>query len=200
MKDLDAILQNLLCSNMPELISNKIDEALDSFDIDAVIVFSHREFNDCICRFIRQIYGNGLIFPKALDSRTALMEAISLLEQHYESQGAAGYDAAYLDTVDESGKGIHFVLRELAELVKSIEISRWLESCYVFIIDPIDKDQHLEIIIDLLRKHPIHIPDSIRMGNPASFIRYYRDLIELVVSIERFSMQLAGPVKNLEPN
>jgi hypothetical protein len=200
MKNLDTILQNLLCSSMPELIGRKIEEASDGFDIDTLAVSNHQEFNDCISRFIGHIYENGLVFAKILDSRTSLSEAISLLEQHYENQGTSGYDAAYLDAIDESGKGIQFVLRGLTELVKTLEVSRWLESYYASIIDPVDKGQHLKIIIDLVKKYPIHFPDNIREGNPARFINYYQDLIELVVSVEKLSAQLAGLGRNLGPN
>lgn len=200
MTALDTILRILLCTSKPELISNKIDEALDSFDIDAFIVSNHQEFNDCISSFIRHIYNNGLVFPKILDSRKALSEAISFIEQYYEHQGGCGYDAAYLDAIDESSRGIQFVLRELAELVKTIEVSRWLDSCYASNIDPIDKNQHLEIIIHLFGKYSPYFPDNILKGNPARFIKYYRDLIDLVLSGEKFSAQLAGHGRNFWPS
>jgi hypothetical protein len=200
MYDLEMIFQVLLISDVPEKISKRINETIDSFCAGGIDVSDHQTFNDCISRFIGQIYKNGLVFPKTLDSRTSLAEAISLIEQHYESQGASGYDAAYLDAVDKSGKGIEHVLRELADFIKSTEIAHWLNSFYLSNIDPIDKNRHLEIIIDLLKKYPLHLPDNIRKGNPARFIRYYRDLIELVVSSEKFSGQLVSSGRNIGPN
>jgi hypothetical protein len=197
MTNLDVILSTLIDSDMPESISQKIDETLNSFNIDALFVSSHEEFNDCIGGFIRQIYGNGLVLSKTLDSHTALAEAINILEQYYENQGASGYDAAYLDVIDETGKGIQFVLRELAELVKAMEVSRWLNSVYISLIDPIDKNQHLEIVKSLLEKYSDHFSTGIKESSPVSFIKSYRELIEIVISSENLNRHIIGSKRNL---
>jgi hypothetical protein len=200
MYDLDMILRTLSISDMPEMISQRIKETMDSFFAGGIDVSDHQKFNERISEFVRQIYGNALMFPRMLKSDAVLAEAINLLDQYYESPGGRGYDAAYLEAVDKPGKGIEHVLRELADFMKSREITHWLNSFYLSNIDPIDKNLHLEIVKSLLGKYFNHLPDSIRERNPASFIKYYRNLIDLVVSSEKFSGQLASSGRNIGPN
>jgi hypothetical protein len=195
MDETNAILDTLIKSEVPEQISGRIDAAFESFILMKYTVKSHQDFNCCIADFIQHIYKNGLLQAKLLCHKTAIEEAIDLLERYYDSQGARGYDTAYLDALEDSGGGVDSVLRQISEILKGVEISKWINSYFVSVIDPLDKDQHLEIIKTIFGNYPSHFPKLMTNGNPARFISLYRELIESIVSSEKSLSQIAGPKK-----
>jgi len=190
MSKLESILTILINSEIPNIISKKIEIATADFATSPTKIANYQEFNYQIAEYIRWIYREGLIVPIFLNDRQAFSEAISLLDGYYDSQGAIGYDAAYFDAIDESGKGIGFVRQEIAESIKAIELNRWVDSLFLTIIDPLDKQQRLELVKALLKKYADDLPENIQNGNPAQFANYYRQIIELVVSGERFAQSL----------
>ncbi len=192
MDKINAILDTLIKSEVPEQISGRIDATFESF-ILKYTVKSHQDFNRCLADFIQYFYKNGLLQAKSLCHKTALGEAIDLLELYYDSQDAIGYDAAYLDAVGNSGKGIGFVLQKIAEIIKTREIAQWQNSVFLSTIDPLDKNRHLEIVEVIIGKYGALFPDEIRSEKPVCFIDLYRELIIIIVSSEKQIRQIASP-------
>lgn len=190
MNYVDSIILELVEAVTPRMISDKIDSTFGSFQLPAIRITSHQEFNGEIAHFIQHIYLRGITKPITLDNRKALTEAIYLLDSNYESSGAAGYDAAYLEVVDESGKGLDYVLTQLAETVKNLEAQKWINAFYLQNINPIDKRKHFEIIKYLFEKYPEYFPDNIKVGNPIRFCKHYRELIATVLQSESFIRHL----------
>jgi hypothetical protein len=200
MYDISIILKTLINSEIPDQISQKIDSAYEAFEKTQITIRSHRDFNECIAAIVWHIYLNGLLLPKNLGKDAGLGEAIGILEHHYDNQNATGYDAAYLDAVEDTGKGIEFVLQKIAEIIKAMEIAQWQNSVFFSTIDPLDKNRHLEIVRVLLEKYGTRFPENIRFANPVRFIGLYREIIESVVSSEKLIRQIASPSKYLNIN
>ena len=190
MEKLESILTILINSDVPDIISKKIEIAIKDFEASPTKIAHHQEFNYQIAEYIRWIYRKGLIIPISLNDRQAFSEAVNLLDSYFDSLGTGGYEAAYLDAIDEMGKGIGIIRQEIAEIIKTIEISRWVDSLFFTIIDPLDKQQRLEVIKALLEKYAGDLPENIKKGNPAQFANYYRQFLELAASGERFTRSL----------
>ena len=190
MRKLDTILMALINPEVPDLISKKIESAAESFEASSPQIVCHQEFNRHVAEYIQFICKEGLGLPIFLKTKQALSEGISLLDNYYGSLGTGGYEAAYLDAIDDMGKGIGFVRREMAKIIKTIEINRWVDSLFLTTIDPLDKQQRLEVVKALLEKYAGDLPENMKKGNPAQFANYYRQLLELAVSAERLTRSL----------
>jgi hypothetical protein len=192
MFDVDVLLKTLIDSEIPDQISQKIDAAYETFDRPHITINCHRDFNEYIAAFVRHIYISCILLPKNLSKDAGFGEALGILETYYDNHGATGYDAAYLDAIGESGKGIKFVLREIAEIIKAKEFAQWLNSVFISTIDPLNKNHHLEIVRVLLEKYGTRFPENVIVGNPARFISLYRELIERIRSSEMQAKQIAS--------
>ena len=195
MKPLNEFLADLQDSEAALEISEKIDRALQSFQPGAVEIASHRELIDAIARLVEHLYQHGLSVPRTLTHRSALSEALDLLDRYYESGGILGLDAALLDATDTDGKGPEFVLRQLSEIIKEREVRQYLNYRYLSAIDPTDRDMHRWIVERLIVEQESLLPQDLKTGNPARFAKYYRDLLELVISSDTFFAQIRSSSK-----
>jgi len=189
-KNIENILSELIESVQARMISDRIDSAFRSLQLPGVKVVSHCEFNNQIALFIQHIFRDGLINPVNLDKNAALAEAISLIDLHYEGFGVIGYESAYLEVIDESGKGLESVLTKMAEIIKSIETQKWLNAYYLRNINPLDKNLHAEIVKSLFEQYPEYYPENILTIDPVCFCQHYRELLDIVVQSEGFIRHL----------
>jgi hypothetical protein len=183
-KNIGNLLAELIESIPARTISDMIDSAFRSFQLPGERVASHNEFNEHIALFIQHIYRDGFINPVNLDKNAALAEAISLLDLYYEGFGVIGYESAYLDVIDDTGKGFEFVVTKMAEIIKNIETQKWLNAYYLRNINPLDKNLHAEIIKSLFEQHPEYYPENILTIDPVCFCQHYRELLDIVVQSE----------------
>lgn len=175
---LDEVLAALEDPVRINRISDRMEDALQAFRVNEIS--SHIEFNGELRRFACHIYRTGLPVPRVISPRTALSEAIALLDRHYG--GDNGYYEAYLDAIDKEGKGFDFVLRSLTEMIKEIEIERKVNWQFASTIDPCDREEHLRIVTEILARFGSYLPEGILSGNPARFVRNYRQLLEIIIS------------------
>jgi len=173
-----TVLQNDYTTNR---ISEQIDNALKNYNPKKDIK-THNDFNNELSRFIQHLFLNGLPIPRNISLKKALSEAINLLEQYYECQGAIGYDAAYLEAVSPSGKGFNFVLTQLTETLKNIEISRYTNWLHAALINPSDWKTQRKIVEELINNYRRFLPNEIVNRKPIYFVKHYRDLIETIIS------------------
>jgi hypothetical protein len=139
---------------------------------------------------VRHLCQHGLSIPRTLTHRTALSEAVDLLDRYYEGGGIQGFDAALLDATDKNGKGPEFVLRQLSEVIKEREVRQYRNYQFLSLIDPTDRDTHRQIVERLIVEQGSLLSDDLKTGNPARFAKYYRDLLEMVISSEAFFTQI----------
>ena len=187
---LSELLRELQTVGAVSAISERVDRAFHSFGFTQLGMLSHGAFIDTVARFTRHMYEHGLAVPRTMTRGEALSEGLDLLDRYYESGETRGLEAGYLDACDASGRGIEFVLRQLAEIVKELEVYRYRNSLFLLAIDPIDGEAHLRIVKSLAESYGPMLPTNLTNENPWRFARYYRDLIEAVVSTNQFIMQI----------
>ena len=189
-KPLAQLLAHLQDSEAAIEIAEKIDRALQSFQPRPAEIASHREFINAVAGLVSHLYQYGLPFPKRMTHSSALSEGLDLLDRYYESSGILGFDAAFLDATDKKGRGPEFVLRRLSEIIKEREVRQYLNYRYLSAIDPTDRDTHRRIVERLIEEHGPLLPDDLRTGNPCRFAKYYRDLLEMIISSDIFFAQV----------
>jgi len=194
------VLSQLICElqdvDTINAISARVDRAFHSFGSTQLGIVSHCEFIDTVARFIRHMYEHGLAVPSIMTHSAALSEGLDLLDRFYESGEIGGLEAAYLDVYDANGRGIDFVLRQLAETVKEREVHRYRNSLFHMAIDPTEAEEHMRIVKSLIENYGPMLPTSLTGENPWRFAKYYRDLIEVVVSTEHFVKQMRNSSAN----
>jgi len=194
-KPLAQLLADLQDSEAVIEISEKIDRALQSFQPGSAGIASYREFNDAIAELVKHLYQYGLPFPRTMTPSSALSEGFDLLDRYYESDGILGFDAAFLDATDNKGRGLEFVIRQLTEIIKEREVRQYLNYRFLSVIDPTDRDTHRWIVERLIEEQGPLLPDDLRTGNPGRFAKYYRDLLEMVISSDVFFAQVKSSSK-----
>ena len=187
---LGELLIELQSNDAINEISERIDRAFQSFGLTQTEIVSHRRFIETITDFIKHMYEHSLCVPRPMTKTAALSEGLDLLERYYESDGTRGFEAAYLDVSEESGRGIEFVLRQLAEIIKEREVSRYSNSRFHLAIDPTDGEAHMRIVKFLADRYGPMPPINLTQERPWRFAKHYRDLIEIVVSTEQFFTQI----------
>jgi hypothetical protein len=181
-KSLTQLLASLQGIEDTTKISERIDQAYFSFRPKLMEIGSYCEFINEIAGFVRHLYRYGLTIPRVVSTSFSMSEGLDLIDRYYESCGIRGLDAAYLDTADEKGRGFEAVLHEVAEIIKDIEIRRYLNSRFLTLIDPTDRDTHRRIVVHLVGEYGTLLPREFHTGNPARFAKYYRELLELIIS------------------
>lgn len=196
-KPLSELLANLQDTDAVVAISEKIDKALQIFQPRFAANVSYREFNEAIAGLVKHLYQSGLSIERTMTHSLALSEGLDLLDRYYESGGIQGFDAAYLDATDKNARGPDFVLHRLAEIIKEREVRLYQSYRFLAVIDPTDRDLHRWLVERLIDDQGHLLPDDLKTGNPARFTKYYRDLLELVISSEAFITQIKNSSKGL---
>lgn len=163
-------------------IFDKIDRAYHSFSLNTPEIRSHREFTDAIAGLIRHIYQFGLAVPKIVGYNAALSDGLDLINSHYENQGVMGFEAALLDATDRDGPGPEYALRRLTEIIRDLEVQRYLNAKFISAIDPTDRDAHRRIVEHIFEMYSFLLPEAICDSQPDRFAKFYRELLELITS------------------
>jgi hypothetical protein len=198
---LDELFTQLRGASVIRIIYERIDEARRHFKSGLIEIKSYRDFNQQIAECIQYLYSDGLLVPRKISLRAAMAEGLDLLERHYEgSDGMQGYNVAYLDSVGSQGRGFEFMLSQLAESIRDREIFRYTNGQFSLLIDPSDWNTHKQIVEEIVEKYAAFLPDDIRMGSPNRFIKYYRDLIEVILSSDQTIEQVRNSPKFIPGN
>jgi hypothetical protein len=126
----------------PEYIHSKIiepiEKAAESFNIDTKSFMRHKNFLKVIGDFVRHIYRYGLGFPKILTDSQACSEALSIVEENYQSRKSAGYFAAFLDARNSEMLGIEQVIWQIADHIMARERAKhikWVFATKLYVLD-----------------------------------------------------------------
>jgi hypothetical protein len=119
-------------------IIEPIEKAAESFNIDTRASMTHKNFLKVIGDFVRHIYRYGLGFPKILTDSQACSEALSIIEDFYQSGKSVGYFAAFLDARNSEVFGIEQVIRQIAGHIMARERAKhikWVFATKLFVLD-----------------------------------------------------------------
>ena len=176
-KLLDTIMGLLNEERMARAIDERIDLAVETFELKVKVPLSHSDFNRLIAGFVRGIYQKGLRLPRHLSDQEALTEAVSLLEKYYQSIQIRGYDGALLDAAGNNLEGLEYVLSQLEESIKAVEREKYKQWVFVDTIDQLDWEAHRCIAATYLVKYKDLLPPELRDMDPARLADHFRDLI-----------------------
>jgi hypothetical protein len=112
-------------------IIEPIEKAAESFNIDTRASMTHKNFLKVIGDFVRHIYRYGLGFPKILSDSQACSEAVSIIEECYQSAESVGYFAAFLDARNSEVHGIEQVIRQIAGHIMARERAKHIKWVFV---------------------------------------------------------------------
>ena len=119
-------------------IINPIEKAAESFHTYASASMTHKNFIKFIGDFVRHVYRYGLGFPKILTDSQACSEALSIIEDCYQTGGSAGYFAAFLDARNSEVHGVEQVIRQIAGHIMARERAKhikWVFATKLYVLD-----------------------------------------------------------------
>jgi len=186
------VLGTLLARLDTNHISHAFDRVLDSYIDQYRISTNHAEFNREIAGFLQAVYLIGVRPSMTLSIREATAKAISLLNRYRNSQGAEGYEAAYLDAVYSGEEGIGDVCFQLLQIVKESEIRKYRDYVYATTIDPSDWRLHINITAGIIELYGEFLPPLIRESPPVRFSWYYKELINMVLSSQDIALKISS--------
>ena len=156
----------------PALMMSRFDEpigrAARQFTYKAVRPITYRMFHRTIADFVQEIYGKGLNSRYKLTD--PLEEAMSLLDDFYQSANGYGYVAAALDANDASQGGLDMVLIRLAEISKNVERQKYIQSVFAVNVDPSDWYLKCEIVGILLDEYKPFLPEQLARCDPSELV------------------------------
>jgi len=157
----------------PHLMRNTFDDAVgkiaQQFEYQTVSAIDQSEFHGIISDFVGRIYGQALnALWMALDPTA---EAISLLENHYQSAVyGTGYTAALLDANDPEQGGIQAVLMGLAEAIVAVERQKHIRAIFAVHLSGLDWEVRREIARLLIEDYGRFLPESLAGCSPAQLM------------------------------
>ncbi len=176
-KLLDTIMDLLNEERMAREIDERIDLAVETFQVKVKVPLSHSDFNRLIAGFVRRIYQKGLRLPRRLSEQGALAEAVSLLEKYYQGIRTRGYDEALVDAAGNDLEGLEYVLSQLAESIKAVERKKYVQWVFVDTVDQLDWEARRRIAATYLVKYEDLLPPELRDMDPARLADHFQDLI-----------------------
>lgn len=174
---LDTIMNLLNEERMAREIDDRIDLAVETFQVKVKVPLSHSDFNRLIAGFVRRIYHKGLRLPRRLSEQGALAEAVSLLEKYYQGIRTRGYDEALVDAAGNDLEGLEYVLSQLAESIKAVERKKYVQWVFADTVDQSDWEAHRGIAATYLVKYKDLLPPELRDMDPARLADHFRGLI-----------------------
>ena len=176
---IDRITAMLDASQLQALIDEPIDRAAAAFPADLSQPCSHTRFHSLIGQFMRHLYDNNMACMRRLSEAEARAEAVSLLDQAYESPHAKGYHAALLDAADPSHAGMEIVLTSLTEIIKARMRQAYTRWALARCIDPADWPAQCAMAAVLLRRYSAIRPPQLLQSSPAQWAGRVPELLSL---------------------
>jgi hypothetical protein len=120
------------------IIIEPVEKAAESFNIDTRASMTHKNFLKIIGDFVGNIYRYGLGFPKILSDSQACSEAVSIIEECYQSAESVGYFAAFLAARNSEVHGIEQVIWQIANHIierESAKHIKWVFATKFYALD-----------------------------------------------------------------
>ena len=158
---LDCIMGLIDGSRISIEIDEPIDRTAQTFQVTVKEPVSHTDFNRVIAEFIRHIYPKGLRLKRILSQKTALIEAIYLLNKHYQGiydSGYGGYEGAFLDIARGELEGLKLVLSQIVESIKNVEREKYIQGVIICNVDQLDWKMKLLLVQAYLNKYKDLLP------------------------------------------
>ena len=173
-------------------IDEPIQEALGSFKYEETAP-SHEVILQVVSDFVRHVYEHGLKPRQILSQAEAQAEALSILENHYESLGARGYDAAILDASNPKLDGLAHILERMTELIIRMARAKYVRWVCATRIDPSNWPLRCAMAQILLERSRPYLPENLLRCSPVQFADHLPLLIDLIQSTDTVPLKmLAG--------
>jgi hypothetical protein len=76
-------------------------------------------------------------------------------------------------------------------------LQRYINWLFTSTIDPTDWNTKRNLVIELIETLKPFLPEDFLQGNPARFIKYYRELIEIALSTDNLLERVTSASKNI---
>jgi hypothetical protein len=188
---LDNIMELLDVDRMAIEIDEPLNQAAQSFQQEVPVPITHPAFNQVVSAFARHVYSCGLRLPRNLSGEEALSEAIHILNKYYEGVNTWGYDGALLDATSANLEGLELVLFRLAESLKELERTKYVEWVFASNLYPLEWEMHHQVVFAFLKRNREFLPAELQDIDPARIIDHLPVLVSNHVSTERTVRQIS---------
>jgi len=141
---------------------------------------THHFFIRIIGGFVQHIFENGARLQQIMSVPQAQAEAMAILETGYQGPHDRGYDAAFLDTLNNKLDGHEFILTQIAEILKDSARQKHIQWVYSSRIAPLDWRTRCQVVEILIKRWTPFLPPNIHQSPPAQFADRLPELMELL--------------------
>jgi len=173
-------------------IDGPIEEAEKSFEFDATDPVTHQALMRITGNFVRHIYEHGLGFSQIGQDPYGRSEALTILEEGYQSAHTTGYYGALLDASDPLQNGVDQVLTQIAEFIILRTRHRHIRWVYCSRFTSLDWATRCIIAEILLERLGPFLPPNISGCSPAQFADHIPELIEVLMSTDKKVSNILG--------
>ena len=175
-------------------IDKIIEDAAASFEFDKKAPITHQYFIRIIGDFVKHIFENGVRLQQIMSAPQAQTEAIAILETGYQGPHERGYDAAFMDTLNNKLDGYEFLFTQIAEILKDSARQKHIQWVYASLIDPLDWCTRCQVVEIIINRWTPFLPPNIDQSPSAQFVDKLPELIELL----RFTDGTVGKILNAD--
>ena len=206
MSDLDIIL-NLISDDVIALkIDVPLNNAMATCTISENQITNHEKFIRAIAVIVKHLYLEGLRLSINLSERSALNEAIWLLEKYYKGYETDQYDGAYYDTINEGPEGMKFISTKIVEILKSLERNKYISWVLRKNIDPRDWEQRKRMVEELMVRFGEHFTAELKQltvsqltPNLETLLMNFGSDSEIPISILKQNVQYTETIRQTLP-
>jgi len=116
--------------------------------------------------------------------------ALAILETHYESLGAFGYDAAILDAVNPGLDGLAHILERISEIIITMVRTKYTKWVCASRIDPSNWPLRCTMAQILLERSGPYLTENLLRCKPEQFAEHIPLLIDLIRSTDTMPLKM----------
>ena len=175
---LGKILDLLDPEHIAGVFGNDHEMARESFHLTGNTVSSHKEFYDIILKYYRHHFSRTIASGTPVPEDVAAGEARRILERSFREYG--GYEGAYKNAISGKAGGMVAVVNAIATALRQNQEELHIENVFYKEIDPMDYEEIVELMVQLLDRFGGYLSPSERARDPHDLVRNYDELIKML--------------------
>lgn len=186
----ETVIELLEENTIAREVEYLIDQATEEFECAAEDAITPARFNGIIANFVVHINKRGLRFPRTLNDREALAEAIYLLNRYSDAEGPDRY-AAIMTVVGINGREeMEKTLLMLSEIIKEIERQKFRQWVFRHHFQSLEWEYQCRIVASYKKSMSRSFPPEMERLKPQQLVECFEELVNVDLSCRNVLRQL----------
>jgi hypothetical protein len=169
------VLDMLEPEHIADVLGNKNEMARNSFELHSNTVDDYPEFYATLIAYYRHHFAHTVSADVEYPEDMAASEVQNILQQSYQDYG--GYEGAYYNARTGKAGGMTGILNAISRAMRERQEHDYTEHVLRTEIDPMNFDEHVELMKNYLDRFGGSLPPSVRTRSAYDLARNYDTIL-----------------------